>query len=115
VPAKDPVKRRATVRAWYARTRERHAARTRARRKQRRRAIIAWYVDLKSRLVCNRCGENHPACIQFHHPDPAAKETSVADGVRMGWGRDRILREIERCEVLCANCHAKHHALQRAA
>ena len=113
MPAKDPEQRRATVRAWYARTRDHRAALTRAKRKQRKRAIVAWYVELKSQLVCRQCGEDHPACIQFHHPETSVKEMSVADAVRRGWGRTRILREIQKCEVLCANCHAKHHAREQ--
>jgi len=113
MPAKDPVKRRATVRAWYARTRAERAAPDRDRRKARKRAIATWYSELKEQLACRRCGEDHPACIQFHHSDAAAKEWSVVDGVRRGWGRRRILEEIARCETLCANCHAKHHARER--
>lgn len=116
MPAKDPAQRRATVRAWYARTKHLRddLPRRRAARQARRRAIVAWYAELKSRLVCARCGESHPACLQFHHPDAAGKEESVAEAVRRGWGRARILHELEKCEVLCANCHAKHHARERA-
>ena len=111
--AKDPELRRATVRAWYAKTKHLSAARRREQRNLRKREISGWYAELKSQLVCSRCGEDHPACIQFHHLDPAKKEASVADAVRKGWGRARILREMASCEVLCANCHAKLHA-QRA-
>jgi hypothetical protein len=113
VPAKDPAKRRATVRAWYARTRDDQAPRIRARNKKRKQALASWYAELKSVLVCRRCGEDHPACIQFHHADPSAKEVLISEAVRRGWGRARILSEIAKCEVLCANCHAKHHALER--
>lgn len=35
---------------------------------------------------------------------------TVANAVRRGWSRARILGELTKCEVLCANCHAKHHA-----
>jgi hypothetical protein len=63
--------------------------------------------------VCARCGEDHPACIVFHHRDPSEKEISIADAMRLGYGRTRILAEIAKCEVLCANCHTKHHAKER--
>jgi hypothetical protein len=111
MPAKDPVQRRATVRAWYHRTKHKvdRAKRKRARQAQRKK-IGDWYAELKHTLVCNRCGENHPACLQFHHSDPTTKELSIGDAIRRAWNRDRIVREIAKCEVLCANCHAKHHA-----
>lgn len=119
MPAKDPDKRRATVRAWYARTKHlrppEDAARRKANRERQKRGIRAWYAELKSALVCKRCSETHPACLQFHHPDPTQKETSICDAVRRCWGRERILVELAKCEVLCANCHAKHHAKETAA
>jgi hypothetical protein len=119
MPAKDPERRRATARAWYARTK--HERRTvdvidrqRRTKRARRHDIVNWFVELKSSLVCSRCGESHPACLQFHHADPKAKETSIADAIRRAWSRKRILAELAKCEVLCANCHAKHHAKERA-
>jgi len=115
MPAKDPEQRRATARAWYLRTKHlRVTNANRATRSERKRAITAWYVELKSQLVCRRCGESHPACLEFHHQEPATKERSVADAVRRGWSRARILDELHKCEVLCANCHAKHHAREEA-
>ena len=113
MPAKDPDRRRATVRAWYARNKQRTAERRRAQRKQRRLMLVAWYAELKSQLVCQRCGEDHPACIQFHHADARTKECTVAEAIRRGFGRDRVLREIAKCTVLCANCHFKLHEQER--
>ncbi len=120
MPAKDPERRRATVRAWYARTKhERRTAdvldRERRWKVARQHGLIEWYGELKSTLVCARCPEAHPACLQFHHADPSKKELSVAEAVRRGWSRERILAELAKCEVLCANCHAKHHAKESAA
>jgi hypothetical protein len=114
VPARDPAKRRATWRAWYHRTKQerqaREAPRIRRNDKRRRGELASWYEELKSKLVCARCGESHPACLQFHHDDPTTKEVALAEALRRGHGRDRMLREIEKCTVLCANCHIKHHA-----
>lgn len=116
VPAKDPEMRRAAWRAWYTRTKDRRTdedtARTTAVKRTRRQATIAWFVDLKTSLACQRCGENHPAVLQFHHPDPAAKEIMLSVAISRGWSRARILEEARKCEVLCANCHAKHHAAE---
>lgn len=118
MPAKDPEQRRATVRAWYARNKEMLAVRDRERRKawrhSRRLETAVWFSGLKDTLACRRCGENHPAVLQFHHSNPNAKEIMITDAVRSGWSRKRILAEASKCEVLCANCHAKHHAAERS-
>lgn len=117
MPAKDPEKRRATVRAWYARTKSKRSpeliARQTAIKRMRRQATIEWFIELKSQLACQRCGESHPAVLQFHHSDPTKKEIMIADALRRGWSRERILEEAGKCEVLCANCHAKHHAKEQ--
>jgi hypothetical protein len=60
---------------------------------------------LKETLKCNRCSENRAAALQFHHKDPSIKQLDISRAV---WKRSWkwILREIDKCEVLCANCHA---------
>jgi hypothetical protein len=114
VPAKDIERRRATARAWYRRMRSQVTRVPRpAAQVARQTTLAAWYGELKTKLACIRCGESHPACIVFHHADAKVKELTISDAVRRGCSRARIEREIEKCEVLCANCHAKHHAQER--
>ena len=68
-----------------------------------------WYIEYKSKLKCSRCTENHPSCLQFHHTDPAMKKDHVSILVNGGSSIKRVLEEINKCEVLCANCHMKLH------
>ena len=57
---------------------------------------------------CIRCGETHPACLDFHHRDgKTTKEGNIAEIRRFSYAR--IYAEIAKCDVLCANCHRKHH------
>lgn len=118
MPIKDPEKRRAAMRDWYARTKHRRTPELIARqttvKRTRRRGLIEWFAELKQTFSCARCGESHPSCLQFHHTDPNAKEMMLATAIRRAWGKARILAEASKCEVLCANCHAKHHAKERA-
>ena len=37
------------------------------------------------------------------------KEFNIADFVKSGRSVEALYKEMEKCEVLCANCHAKRH------
>ena len=53
---------------------------------------------------CVDCGESEPLVLEFDHV--GAKEADIAYLVqRRSW--KRILEEIAKCEVRCANCHRK--------
>lgn len=56
---------------------------------------------------CSRCPMNHPAALDIHHTDPTKKDRAF--GSFRTWGRERILRELTTCILLCRNCHAIEH------
>lgn len=59
---------------------------------------------------CKLCRETHPACLDFHHKDPDQKVVmNVAKLISKNYGWERILAEIAKCDVICANCHRKLH------
>lgn len=72
-----------------------------------------WYNEYKKTLKCNRCPENHPACLEFHHEDSNEKEFNVSELIGSTYSVEKIMEEIEKCEVLCSNCHRKHHHKKR--
>lgn len=105
MPIADRDAFNAAWRRWYAK----NAARKIAWQARRRRELQRWMLALKSTLVCARCGESSPVCLQFHHRDPRTKSFEVSAMVRDGRSQAAIEAEIEKCEVLCANCHLIHH------
>lgn len=57
---------------------------------------------------CERCGYSKCfAALQWHHKDPSAKEFSISGN--RGSNIDKLRAETEKCELLCANCHAEVH------
>jgi len=106
---KNKDKVRAARRRWYWRNRE-HAKQKVIERKER---IRDWFQEYKKTLSCVTCGEDHPACLVFHHKDPNEKEIDISKAWSGGWGIERILKEIDKCDALCANCHRKLHASLR--
>lgn len=58
---------------------------------------------------CSRCQIKDIEVLDFHHKDPNEKEYSVADMLTHGYSWKRIRKEIDKCEIVCANCHRKIH------
>lgn len=73
----------------------------------RRKALRAKYRAYKRTLKCARCPENHPACLDFHHE--CDKDLDITSAMKHGWSWKRLLTEINKCIILCANCHRKLH------
>lgn len=63
----------------------------------------------KYKTPCCECGEDHPAVLDFHHVDPSQKSFSINEGIKNKVSCAKMLTEIEKCIVLCSNCHRKHH------
>lgn len=58
---------------------------------------------------CIVCGySDNPAALQFHHTDPSNKETSWTKLRLRSW--DKIMHELDKCILLCANCHSIEHS-----
>lgn len=74
-----------------------------------KREYVAWYKAVKAELRCERCGEDHPATLDFHHPDPSIKEGEVSQMIASMASKQTVLEEINKCIVLCSNCHRKEH------
>ena len=66
------------------------------------------FVELvKDNKECSVCGENYPACLVFHHLSD--KEYEIGVMVSNGHSLKSISNEMNKCTILCANCHRKHH------
>ena len=55
---------------------------------------------------CQDCGESDPIVLQFDHRDPALKLNDVGFLAKYG-KRKKMLAEIEKCDIVCANCHTR--------
>lgn len=68
------------------------------------------YLDYKGNFCLHCKGHFHPASYDFHHIDPAQKDFAISASIGIPW---RIIKsELDKCILLCANCHRKHHAEQ---
>lgn len=58
---------------------------------------------------CTLCGYSKCArALSFHHLDPRKKDFGLsAKGLTRSW--DKIKKELDKCMLLCANCHMEVH------
>ncbi len=104
MPYKDKGKRLETQRKHYANNKERVAAKTRRHRTKKK----AEWAAFKKTLQCMKCGQNHPATLDFHHVIKDPSNNKINELIRRNaWSL--VYAELAKCVVLCSNCHRIHH------
>lgn len=64
------------------------------------------YIHEIKSCGCIVCGEKDTACLDFHHLGD--KEFNISAQIK-NLSKDNLKKEIDKCVVLCANCHRKLH------
>ena len=100
-------KQRAYQRKWYSLNKTKQQAWNKNRKTKIRQQI----AEYKEGKACIQCGFSDVRAFVFHHRNPEAKTTEISIAYMKGWSWKRTLEEIEKCDLLCANCHAIKHAL----
>ena len=114
-----PEQHKANVRAYNKRhpdvvaaRRKRYNARHKedlvASRDAHKLAIAVFVEEYKASHGCCICGENFPAAMDFHHLGD--KEETISKLSNRSWRIPRVQAEMDKCVLLCANCHRKVHA-----
>jgi len=67
-----------------------------------------WFTEIKKELSCKKCGESRHWVLDFHHTNPAEKDMEISNLVRLS-SKKRLMDEVDKCIVLCANCHRDLH------
>ena len=96
--------------AWYARNREAHKRNVAARNtrvRERNRVLLLQYL---AEHPCVDCGLDDVRVLDLDHRDPATKRVAVGRLVGETGSWQRVLEEIDRCDVRCANCHRRRTA-----
>jgi len=63
--------------------------------------------DFKKNRQCTKCGDKRFYVLDFHHI--SNKEFEIAMAHSRGISKERLLKELDKCELLCANCHRELH------
>lgn len=63
------------------------------------------------KIQCTKCGEKRIYVLDFHHKSKDDKEFTI--GKLKKGSLDIIQNEIDKCVVLCSNCHREFHYLEK--
>lgn len=118
MPRKDPEARRAYHRAymrtWYRRNKEIHVRRVR-QAFAKRLALLAERINALKDRPCTDCGVRYPSYVMDFDHVHGEKVADICAMRRKTMEWERIVAEIEKCEVVCSNCHrARTHARRQA-
>ena len=91
-------------RDWYKRNQKQHRKNANAWRDKRREELYRVVFDYLSSHPCLDCGETDPVLLDFDHVD-GTKEAAISRMITDCRPVATVMREIEKCEVRCANCH----------
>lgn len=64
---------------------------------------IDWVKNYKQQRCCLDCGNSNWIVLEFDHLRD--KEDTVSKMVFLGYSLNKIQKEIEKCEIVCSNCH----------
>lgn len=90
---------------WYGRNKKKHLVDV-VRNNRKYRKLIRAAVDKLKERPCSDCGRRFPPCaMDFDHRHPGAKWMEVAHLATRSTSLAPVLREIKKCDLVCAVCH----------
>ena len=104
MPYKDPKDQKEAVRRHYLKNKEEIKARSFKRNKVQRVRNREFVMSIKEISECIDCGENNPLVLDFDHVK-GEKIMAISNMSNKAYGIDTISKEMDKCEVRCANCH----------
>ena len=90
---------------------QKHTRESRIRDQERIKQLKLMAIEYKG----GKCEDCHikaefPSVYDFHHADPENKKSNIRALIRRRRSWVGIKEELDRCVLLCANCHRIRHA-----
>ena len=73
--------------------------------------LRAFIEEYKDSCSCKKCNESRNYVLDFHHLDPLQKDFNLGEATKHSLKDIKI--ELEKCIVLCRNCHSEFHYFEK--
>lgn len=91
------------VSKWYRDNRDRRKRAANLRNQRRKWVVVEHFGE-----ECHDCKQSFLPCVyDFHHLDPTKKDVNPSQAMTMSL--ERMWKELDKCIMLCANCHRLRH------
>jgi len=98
---------RAYRNAHYARNKPSYIEKSKKNKKTAKQAAYVFLVEYRKTHPCVDCGEADHVVLDFDHKNPSEKTACISRMAADGFSLDKIKKEMEKCDVRCANCHRR--------
>ena len=76
-----------------------------------RQTVARYYIlNILKNSSCIDCSNDNPIVLEFDHRDPDSKSYNISE--MLDFSTETIQKEIDKCDIRCANCHAIKTAKQ---
>lgn len=95
---------------WYLKNKEKCILKSKERNRKIEKEAKDYVISYLKSHPCVDCGENDIVVLEFDHRGD--KEYTISQMIRNNLSIETIQKEIDKCDVRCANCHKRRTAKQ---
>lgn len=92
-------------REYYSKNKEKQKAVVLARNQRYKEELRIWIRALKSSTPCMDCNKTFPWYVTDFDHIGDDKKFNISTMVASGYSKSKIQKEINKCELVCSNCH----------
>lgn len=97
---------------YYNENKEKEIAKAKISSKAARLRNAQYVYEFLLKRPCIKCTEKDPVVLEFDHREPHLKVDEISKLIYRAVSIEKLQIEIDKCDVLCANCHRRKTAIQ---
>jgi hypothetical protein len=95
------------IRGHYIKNTGYYIEKAKKRNKQQKQMIFEYLGNYLRSHPCMDCNEKDILVLEFDHKNRKTKSDSISSFIKRRMSFENLVKEIEKCEVRCANCHRR--------
>ena len=110
---KDPDVKKKKQKCFSAKHYAENKDKYKENQKRNKTRALDYIQSVKEKSRCQLCGNSNPIVMEFHHRNPDEKKMAISNMAKNRYSNENIQKEMDKCDILCSNCHRIHHHQER--